>query len=503
MKVLGRYAGLVLLLSPALNASSEFASSCENLAALMIPDSAVTSAVIEQVKGLPARTGGSAEFCRVKVVSRPVPDSEIHFEVWLPSSEMWNGKLLGTGNGGYSGDLSLTAMEAALKRGYATAGSDTGHQGGDLKFGAGHPEKIKDWSYRAVHVMTEGAKLVIRNYYGRFPKQSYFTGCSTGGHQALSEAQRYPSDYDGIIAGDPGNNRIRLNIGFLWSWIASHEDPSAAFPASKLPMLNRAVIAACDTLDGVRDGLIDDPRRCKFDPGELLCKGTADESCLTAAEVSSVRKIYDGARNPRTEERIFGGWERGSEAGWAGYFVGHPEPARTDFWRYWVFHNPAWDPASFDFDQDVSYAESELGMVVADNPDLASFKKRKGKLIVYHGWADPVAPPEDTIRYYEKVQGAMGGAGTTTDFVRLFMVPGMAHCAGGPGPNTFDMLEPLDSWVTQNKAPGQIIATHSTNGHVDRTRPLCPYPQVARWNGSGSIDDAASFVCASPPKGSR
>ena len=465
--------------------------SCGSLTSLIIPNTSVTSAVSE------------ATFCRVQALAHPVEDSEIRVEVWLPPPDQWNGRFLGTGNGGYSGALSTGPMQSALNSGYAVAGSDTGHQGGDLRFGAGHPEKIIDWGYRAVHVMTETAKLVVRAYYGRFPDYSYFQGCSTGGHQALSEAQRFPADYDGIVAGAPGNNRVRLNVGFLWSWLALHADAASDVPPVKLPALNRAVIAACDAIDGIKDGLIADPRRCTFDPQSMLCSGPDDDSCLTAPQVEAVRKIYKGAVNPRTGERLFAGWPRGSESpsqtpvgGWAAYFAGRPAPARVEFWRLWVFNDPTWEPTSFDFDRDVVYADAKMAAVAANDPDLAAFKKRGGRLLMYHGWADPVSPPEDGIRYYESVGRAMGGIEKTADFFRLFLAPGMDHCGGGPGPNMFDALGALDQWVSAGVAPGKIIATHLTEGNIDRTRPLCPYPQVARWKGTGSTDDADSFVCA-------
>jgi feruloyl esterase len=367
-------------------------------------------------------------------------------------------------------------METALRQGYAVAGSDTGHSGSDLKFGMGHPEKIANWAFRAVHVMTDTAKVIVRSYYGRFAAHSYFSGCSTGGQQALTEAQRFPEDYDGIVAGAPGANRVRLNVGFLWSWLAVHKDGAEVLPASKLPLINQAAVSACDAPDRVKDGLIGDPRACKFDPGALLCKGADAADCLTAAQVSAVRAVYEGVRNPRTGEQLYPGWVRGSEAGggarpggWSGYFAGQPEPARLDFWRFWVF----------------------------DDPDLTRFKQRGGRLLMYQGWADPVVPATDTIRYYESVERAMGGLEKTTGFVRLFLAPGMGHCAGGPGPSSFDALGALDRWVSQGSAPDRVIASHSTAGTVDRTRPLCPYPQVAKWDGAGSIDNAAAFRCAS------
>ena len=433
-------------------------------------------------------------------VSRPTADSEIHFEIWIPPASAWNGKFEGTGNGGFSSNMGFPAMARALSEGYATAGSDTGHQGDDLKFGINHPEKINDWAYRAVHVMTDTAKLVVRDYYGRLPQYSYFNGCSTGGQQALSEAQRFPGDYDGIVAGDPANNRIHLIAAFLWGWEALEKDPASPLPAAKLPMITKAAVDACDALDGLKDGLIDDPRRCKFDPAVLLCKGGDGENCLTAPQVAAVKKIYDGPKNPRTGAQIFTGWPRGSETAWTSYIVGHEEASRNEFWKYWVFNDPKWDWATFDFDRDLAYADQKMAAVNAIDADLKPFKARKGKLVMYHGWADAAVSPMEGVHYYESVQRAMGGAEKTTDFFRLFMAPGMGHCGGGPGSNTFDAVAALDGWVGKGIAPDKIIASHVINGATDRTRPLCPYPQVAKWKGTGSTDDAVNFVCAATPK---
>ena len=506
-----RVALVMAVLAAVFAATPMLAGPCESLSSLTIPNTRVTSATALDAGAFtaPGRAARDHQllpaFCRVLVISKPVDDSEIHFELWLPAAESWNGKFEGTGNGGFSSALSYPAMEQALKSGYATAGSDTGHEGGDLKFGVGHPEKINDWAYRAVHVMTETSKLIVRDYYGRFAQYSYFSGCSTGGHQALSEAQRFPNDYDGIVAGDPGNNRIHLMVGFLYSWLALYKDSASPLPASKLPMINQAVIAACDAIDGLKDGVIDDPRLCHFDPGTLLCKGSDDPTCLTAPQVAAVRKIYEGARNPRTGGQIFAGWPCGSEAsggaqigGWAGYFVGQKQPARGDFFSLWVFNDPNWDLRSFDFDRDLAYADSKMAVVNSNDTNLKAFKAHGGKLVMYHGWADPVVPPEDGIRYYTLVEKTMGGPEKTKDFFRLFMAPGMGHCGGGPGPNIFDAVSALDKWVAQGSAPEKIIASHSTNDAVDRTRPLCPYPQVARWKGSLSSDDAANFTCVSP-----
>ncbi len=475
-------------------------SGCNQLAGLTIPLTSVTAATEEH-----SQDGRS--YCRVLITATPVVDSEIHVEIWLPDPERWNRKFLGTGNGGYSSQLSYGEMREALAKGFAVAGSDTGHTGGDLQFAVGHPAKMEDWAYRAVHVMAESARPVLRSYYGQFARHSYFAGCSTGGQQALSEAQRYPADYDGIVAGDPGNDRVHLNVGFLWSWRALNRTPESELPVAKLPVLYNAVMAACDSLDGIKDGIISDPRRCRFDPVALLCKNGDDApSCLTQPQVDAVREIYAGAHNPRTGERIFPGWVRGSESlpdgsgSWAAYFVHRPEPARVDFWRYWVFDDPNWSPLTFDFDRDVRYADNTLGFVSAISPDLSRFQRAGGKLLIYQGWADPVVPPEDTIRYFEELERSMGGLTRTATFARLFMVPGMGHCKGGPGPDTFDPVDAVSDWVENGHAPDRIVATHSTNKVVDRSRPLCSYPRQAVWTGRGSTDDARNFACSAAVK---
>jgi len=489
-------------------ASLALSTSCTDLKALTIPNVTVTSA--GSVPAGPFTPPGLRNpitlpsFCRVEATARPTADSEIRFEVWIPPTAAWNGKFQGVGNGGYAGSISYPAMAAALQSGYATASTDTGHSGDDLKFGQGHPEKVVDWAYRAIHVTAEVSKLIVRNHTGRFPDHSYFVGCSTGGHQALSEAQRFPEDYDGIVAGSPGYDRIRQIASYLWAWTSTHtSDGKSILPASKLPMITKSVVAACDAVDGLKDGLIDDPRMCRFDPAKLLCRDGDHESCLTASQVEAVKKVYSDLRNPRTGEQIFPGWSPGSEAfgeqpnaGWRGFILDPPEPMRVGVYRYFLFDDPNWDWRTMDWDRDIAYADARLGFMSAVDPDLTAFRQRGGKLIMTTGWADPVAIPNDVLKYYEAVARKMGPE-KTKEFYRFFMAPGMGHCGGGPGPNTFDAVGALEQWVEKGVAPGKIIASHSTGGAVDRTRPLCPYPQVARWKGTGSIDDAANFVCTS------
>ncbi|MFN7919124.1 MAG: tannase/feruloyl esterase family alpha/beta hydrolase [Bryobacteraceae bacterium] len=478
------------------------AGDCAKLTALAIPHVTIESAEISKA--------GAVESCKVKTVARPVADSEIHIEVWMPASG-WNGKFLGTGNGGYSSAMTTPMMTRAVEDGYATAGHDTGHTGGDLRFGFGHPEKVKDYAFRAVHTMTAVAKLVVHAYLGRFPDHAYFSSCSAGGHQALSEVQRYPEDYDGVIAGAPANNRLRQTFGFIWSWRALHDDAGAPLvTADQLRMVTTAAVEACDGADGVRDGLIDDPRRCGFDAGSLACDrpgAPAAPRCLSQPQIEGIRKVWAGLRSPRNGERIFAGFPKGTEAfgdapqqSWRAYLLDPAEPMRAEALRYFLFHDPAWDWRTVDYDRDLAFADRELSFMNATAKDLSPFAARGGKLLLYAGWSDPIVPAEDTIAYYDAVTKAMGGAQKTQAFARLFVAPGMAHCAGGPGPNQFDSLGAMDRWVTRGEAPQKLIASHTTAGKVDRTRPLCPYPMVARYRGSGSTGDAANFTCVAPPK---
>ncbi len=476
-------------------------TACADLAALAIPDVTISSAAL--VEAGPFTPSGSRRpvtvpaFCRVVGLATPTSDSRIGIEVWIPAGD-WNGKLLGTANGGFGGAVPYPAMAAALARGYAAVGTDTGHDGDQMEFGDGHPEKIADWAWRSVHTMTTVAKLVVRDHLGRFPDRAYFDGCSTGGQQALSEAQRFPADYDGIVAGDPGHNRTRLILGFLWSWMAAHtDDGQPILTPANLSLVARASVQACDAQDGLEDGLLSDPLSCRFDPATIACVGAATDECLTPDQAAAVRKIYDGATNPRTHEQIFPGWVRGSEAGWGTYLVSPKQPARLGFFQYFAFHDPKWDWRTFDWDRDVDFVDAQVPFLSATSSDLGAFKDRGGKLIMYTGWADPVVPPQDTVDYFNAVVQRFGAAGTSS-FLRFFPAPGMSHCGGGPGPNSFDALAALDRWVELGEAPDRLVASHRSNGTVDRARPLCAYPSVARYNGAGSIDEASSFTCAAP-----
>lgn len=445
---------------------------CEKLAEMTIPNVVIRSAT--NAHAAPGADSLPA-FCRIQALAHPVPDSDIEFEVWIP--ETWNGKFQGVGNGGYSGSIAYSAMVRALKNGYATASHNTGHNGDNLKFGQGHPEKVIDYAYRAVHVMTENSKLLIRTHTGHFADKSYFVGCSAGGHQALSEAQRYPNDYDGIVAGAPANNRIRQSFGFQWSYRALHRnDGTPIVTMAKLAQVTKAVIDSCDATDGLKDGLIEDPRRCAIPDLSKV---------LTPEEAEAVRKVWAGPKE------IFTGWPMGSEnlgdQGWGQYHLNPTEPMRSDVFRFFVFNDPNWDWRTLDWDRDFAYANERIPYMNAAETDLTPFRKHGGKLLMYAGWADPVVPPQDTAAYFEKVNKTMGA---TKDFLRLFMAPGMGHCGGGVGPNQFDSLKALDEWVTKGSAPDKLIASRP-----GRTRPLCSYPQVARYKGTGSIDEAANFTC--------
>ena len=487
------------------------AATCESLATLALPDTTITLAEAEAAgKFTPPKPGNLPgppldnlpAFCRVAVEVKPTKDSDIKFELWMPASE-WNGKFMGLGNGGWAGEISFSGIGDALRRGYAAASTDTGHEGsgGDASFALGHPEKVIDFGYRAVHEMTVKSKAIIAAFYGKALKHSYWNGCSTGGKQGLTEAQRFPHDYDGIIAGAPANFFTHLIVSGIWIAEATREDPTGYISKEKLPLLHKGVVDACDTLDGVKDGLLENPKRCHSDPNVLLCKGADGPECLTAAQVEAAKKIYAGPKNPRTGEQIFPGLEPGSENGWV-FFAGEREPPIVaSHFKYLVFKNPNWDFHTLNFDSDVALADKlDKGIITATNPNLKEFFAQGGKLLLYHGWNDGAIAPQNTINYYNSVADAMGGSAKVQDSVRLFMAPGMDHCYGGDGPFDFDTIASLEQWVEKGKAPDLIVAAHLPEGPAsakpDRTRPLCPYPHVAKYNGSGSTDDASNFVCA-------
>ena len=480
------------------------AATCESLQTLTLQGTTIVSATIvpagpftpPSAANLP---GGQApkpftvpSACRV--VGRVKP--AVSFEVWMPVSG-WNGKFQGVGGGGFAGVISYGAMFAALNRGYATSSTDTGHSTPGGSWAAGQPELITDFAYRAIHEMTVKAKAIVTEFYSSAPRFSYFVGCSTGGRQGLMEAQRFPADYDGIVAGAPANFWTHLMAGTIWPAVATLKDDATRLTGPKLAALNKAALDACDAGDGVTDGLIESPQRCRFDPGVLQCSGAETDSCLTAPQVEAARKIYAASVNPRTKAEIFPGMPPGSELTWTAVAGGpQPFPIPVEFYKHFVHSDPLWDWKTFDFDKDVAAADDKFAALInATDPDLSAFKTRGGKLIMYHGWNDQLIQAANSINYYHSVSKAMG-ADATDDFMRLFMAPGMLHCAGGPGPNTFDAVGALEQWVEHGVKPAHLVASHSAAGTVDRTRPLCPYPQVAKYKGTGSTDEALNFVCA-------
>jgi feruloyl esterase len=473
------------------------ASTCEDLTALAIKNVTITSArlfaagTVRPASGAPREVPAS---CRVAATLKPTSDSDIKMEIWMPV-ERWNSKFQANGNGGWSGFINPAALASGVQRGYAAAMTDTGHEGSSASFALGHPEKLIDFGYRSAHEVAVTAKAVIAAFYGRPPKLSYWVGCSAGGRQALMEAQRYPADFDGIVAGAPGLNWTGRALESIWVAQAVHRDEASYIVPGKYGIIHEAALRACDELDGLKDGVLENPERCKFDPRVLECQDADGPGCLSAAQVEAARKIYAKRRNPATKRLIVPGLEPGSELGWA--TMGGPQPLRIglDLFRYVVFEDPDWNYHSFQFDADVERTETaERGLLNAVDANLKPFFERGGKLIQYHGWNDPQIPPGFSVEYFESVLQALGADRVAKSY-RLFMVPGMAHCGGGEGTSSFDMLTALEQWVEKGNAPDRILASRIRGGAVDRTRPLCPYPQVAVYQGTGSTDDQANFAC--------
>jgi feruloyl esterase len=496
MKLLGVISAEILL---TMLSSTASAAPCESLSSLSLPETTITMAQTVAPGAFVSPEGPAGAFkslpafCRVAATLKPTSDSEIQIEVWMPASG-WNGNFIAVGNGGWAGTIFYPRMIGPLARGYAVASTNTGHSGtiGDGSFALGHPEKLIDFGYRAVHEMTVKAKAIVAAFYGNGPKLAYWNGCSTGGRQALKEAQMFPNDYDGIIAGDPANRTA------LAMWIAhAVKDPASYIPPGKYPIIHQAALAVCDAQDGVKDGLISDPMQCSFDPAVLLCPGGDSGTCLTAPQLTAAKKIYAPAVNPHTGKLLSPPLVPGTELGWGDDAGQKPNANILDQYKYVVFKDPNWDWKTFDFDRDATRGDLPENLIMnATDPNLAPFFSHGGKLLLYQGWSDPRVPALQTINYYQSVVDAAGGRSKASNSVRLFVAPGMGHCGGGDGPNVFDKVGPLERWVEQGKAPEQLIASHATAGKVDRTRPLCPYPQIAKYKGTGSIDEAANFVCA-------
>lgn len=486
------------------------ATECEQLAQLKLPNITITGAATVAAGkftpppgpptiGLPpADYSRLPPFCRVAGTIKPTSDSDIRFEVWMPSAD-WNGKFVGVGNGVWAGSITHFAMIEPLSRGYATAATDDGHQGSplDASFAAGHPEKLVDFGHRAVHETTVAAKAIIDAFYSKKASRSLFVSCSTGGRQGLMEAHRYPEDYDGISSMAPANPMVPLMMSSLWTGYVALKDDASRIPPPKFSVIKKAALAACDADDGLKDGIISAPRSCRFDPAALQCKGADAPDCLTASQVTAVRSVYEGPRNARTGKPIFSGFERGSEAMFPIQTMG-PEPfgAATTYMRSVVFGDPTWDFRKFDYDKDVDRA-LKAGSAALDVPPTGLDKFFAGgrKLLLSHGWADGLIPAMSTVNFYTDLSKHLGPQKTAAG-TRLFMIPGMGHCAGGDGPFLFNAISTIDQWVETSRAPERIVVSNPP-GAPARTRPLCPYPQEAVYSGKGSTDDESSFKCAS------
>jgi feruloyl esterase len=531
-------AAIGLFAGPAWAADVRTDADCTALSGLALPHAKITLAEPRRdgafhensdIDGKPFDHTGLPAFCRVTGVSSPVEGSRIGFEVWLPLGG-WSGRLHMVGNGAYSDRIYYGQVAARLRNGDVGVATDTGHEGGDLKFGAGHPERIVDWGHRAVHESVVAAKAVTSAFYGAGPQLAYFSGCSTGGHQALSEAERYPTDFDGIIAGDPGNNRTNLNLTFLWHFLKNHrkgDNATQIVPNDKLRLVRKAAIEKCDALDGVKDGVINDPRQCAFDIESLACTGGDEANCLTPPQVEALKAMYAAPVDARTGKPLYASFLPGSEGsehtkkdarpGWSGYWANPrvpQEPQRVEFFRQWAFNDAKWDWWSFDWGRDIDAVRAKVSpMVDAATADLSAFHAHGGKLILFMGWDDPVGAPMDIIDYHDRIADR-------GDFVRLYMVPGMWHCAEGAGATNFstatrdsvppvsdaahDMAKVLESWVEKKQEPQAIIATkfdgpeaRNGQGAILFQRPLCVWPKVAKYKG-GPTEKAESFECAIP-----
>jgi feruloyl esterase len=494
---------LLLLIAVAAAAAQTPARSCESLASVQLPDTTIESAAVE-----PA-ANGHPSYCRVVAVLTHPPASD-HVRIWigLPLTG-WNGKFEGVGGGGFAGG-SPTGIVTPVAQGYAAGSTDTGHEGASGSFALDSAGRlnwllIRDNAYLGIHGMTVTGKALAQAFYGTAPQRAYFNGCSTGGRQGLSEAQRYPTDYDGILSGAPAINWTKLHIEQMWGHVVMRQLNNFV-PACKFSAAEAAAVAACDAADGVKDGVLEDPRACTYDPKALI--GTSAGACgdFTALDAEVIRKIWQG---PRRQDGSFlwYGLQRGAlfsglTSTGGSPLTGRPNPITLEWWRYFLNQNPQWDwsvltPALYEQYWDQSLEEFSA-VLSTDNPDLTAFRDRGGKILLWHGWSDQLIYPEGTIDYYQRVQARMGGPGDTSKFARLFLAPGVSHCAGGPGPQPDGQFEAVVRWVEESKAPDTLRAVRRENGAVIRTRPLCPFPSIAKYKGTGSTDDAANFACASP-----
>jgi feruloyl esterase len=512
VSILAASIGSILLAVPASAASG---TACESLRSMSIPQVTISAAELVvppapttgrggRGAAAPAPAAGRAapgatatgpalpEYCRVRLLLTPTSDSRINAELWMPATT-WNGRFMAVGNGGFGGSIQgFAEMQNALRLGYATSGNDTGHDtevdGPNGMFALGHPEKIVDFAYRAMHEMTVTSKTIIAQYYGRPQQYSYYKGCSTGGRQGAMNAQRYPEDFDGIIAGALANRHIQMHTAGVTRSIELARHPEGEIPPATVQMVTQAMLKACDTL---HEGFLTNPRACTFDFKKLACSpGASADACLTPPQLKTVEAFYGGLHNSKGE-LIF-----------SGQALGNPLPALRgatdqpgggyDTVRIWGFQNANYDWHSFDLDRDMPIINSKVGFVDAVDPDLSKFKAHGGKLLLYAGWSDTTITPENTVLYYENLKKKMG---PQDDFARLFMVPGMAHCRGGDGPNTFDSIGAMEAWREKGVTPTQLTGF---NPQTSLTRPICSYPQYTKYKGSGNIKDAANWTCTAP-----
>jgi len=525
--VLASVAGLLVLAS----AGPSAAAACEGLRDLKLPDTVIKSAEVTSAGGFAGlgavRTPDLPAFCRVVASVKTAPGSDVGVEVWLPL-QGWQGVFHGNGNGGFGGVLAsgYGPMTAGLRRGYATAVTDTGTSPATPLEGdalIGQPQKWRDWGRRSTHAMTVAGKAIAAAFYGAPVRRAYYTGCSTGGQEGLIEAQYYPDDYDGILVGAPVINRTWGHGAVLWDDLAANLRPGHRLSDLKLRLLGNAALARCSAAGSGLGGdpFVADPKACRFDPGVLACRDGDRNDCLTAQEVATARAFYSGPVS-KAGRPLFHGWLPGSEAtgqfDWA-FLQSRPDdqPPFVSLFK-WVFGRD-WDWSGFQVERDMARVDAALGPVVNDatRGNLRAFRARGGKLIIYHGWADSLVPPDQTVAFYDRVARDAGGVAQAQGFARLFMVPGYSHCGGGAGPDVFnsatgsavpppsttpqhDLFAALADWVEAGTAPRQVVATRyadrSPAKGVAMQRPLCAYPAKAWWRGAGDTNAAASFVCS-------
>jgi feruloyl esterase len=532
--------GMLAISSCTFAANTDAAARCVAIADMKLDGVTITAATPVETGGFTPPGGTSAivdlpPFCRVAATLRPTPDSNIKIELWMPENN-WNGRFLGTGNGGGAGKLSYRSLALGMRRGFATANTDMGTSP-NADAVVGHPERWADFGYRSTHQMTVVSKQIVKAYYDKPDSHAYFVGCSTGGGQALMEAQRYPADYNGIIAGAPANNRTHIHTGFVWNVQAANQPPGVQLSPETIAFVTKSVITSCAGKDGGApgDNFLTDPRECKFNPDTIpQCQKNNHIDCLSPAELTTLHKIYAGPGNPRTGERIYTPIPVASENSPAGVATQQDPKKMANQWYPFLWAlGSSFDDCKFDFDHDQDLVDQRLAPILnANNPDLTLMQQRGGKLLMFTGTADPLVPYQDALNYYDRVvrdqqshlpdAGGMGpqrGLATTRQFFRYFLVPGMAHCGGGPGLHDFgqnlqlevprdsdhDILTALVRWVEEGVAPDKIIASTYVDDLTSKgtrlQRPICPYPQFPKYIG-GDPNSASGYRCVAHPQDS-